>query len=114
VSTVRLRVYVHGSVADEAIVDIDAPDAGAQFDAAGARQGALAGAASRFGIPWIAEAYRPDSPESTRYLRFGSDHQRIGAHQGREMPETPASGGTDRRDSCESAGDDAPTGGGPQ
>lgn len=94
-SIVRLRLYIHGRILDEAIVDTTTPDAGDRFDAAGARQGLLAGAASQFDLPWIAEAYRPDNPEATRYLRFGSDAQRIGAHSGREMPTAPASGETD-------------------
>jgi hypothetical protein len=68
----RLRVWVDGELADETWLPGDVPHAGKD---AGHRHRALTEAADAAGKLWLVELFDPSEPETTAYMRYGTDRR---------------------------------------
>lgn len=69
----RLRLFVGGQLADETWIDADAPDANDLITAVMRLHQEAAEAAQAAGTPWMIEAFDPEAPVGSAYVRLGTD-----------------------------------------
>lgn len=69
----RFRLWINGTLVDEAVLDTSEPDAEEHVDKIRARHEAIADAADQDGHRWLVEVYDPALPDDRAYLRFGTD-----------------------------------------
>jgi hypothetical protein len=70
---IRDRLFVQGTLVDEAWINCSRPDFEAVSQAVMEKHQRLAMAALDHGLPWLNELYDPSMPEDDAYVRFGTD-----------------------------------------